>query len=81
MRLQRAGAGNRTRQMLVERAYREKHGTDKAHHEIAVELYDQMPTQRYVQEEIQKQYGQKIGRKTASVWINKGLAERQALAA
>jgi hypothetical protein len=77
MRLVRERGGNRGRQIAVEAAHQNLHGCLKPFWEIAVELYDDRPTQSFVLAEIKRRYGVEISKKTASLWINRGLEERQ----
>jgi hypothetical protein len=61
----------------VERAHEELTGHFKPFWRIAVELYDRHGTGRVVRDEIHRLYREDISEKTASLWINRGMAERR----
>jgi hypothetical protein len=80
MRLERR-RGTTQRMNEVERAHEELTGTFKPFWEIAVELYDKFGSQRLVRDAIETRFSVSVSEKTASLWINRGMDERKAMAA
>lgn len=64
------------KQIAVEADYQRQHGTIKPYYQIAAEIYGlEFHTAEKVRQEILRRHGVEVSEKTASQWINRGLAE------
>lgn len=61
----------------VEAKHQEETGRFEAYSKIAADLFDDHPTGEKVRAEIIRRYGVTVAEKTASDWINRGLAARR----
>jgi len=77
MRLERR-SGQVGRMNAVEAAHMRIYGETKPYHQIAAEIYDDLPSCYAVADRIRERYGVEVAPKTASTWINRGQKARLA---
>lgn len=64
--------------LALERAYEAEHGKRLPYWQIALDLYEDTGSCHRVAERLANRYGVRVWAKTASEWINLGLANRAA---